>query len=432
MSSVATERSKIAHAIRVLAVPIVLGWMALTVITNVVVPSLEKVGEAHTVSMNAQDAPAFISMQHIGANFQEFDSDSNAMIILEGDKPLGADAHHYYDGLIKKLEADTAHVEHVADFWGDPLTASGAQSNDGKSAYVQLYLHGNMGETLANESVAAVRDIVDETPAAAGGEGLRHRRRAADRPTSTTPATRASSRSRSSRSCVIAVMLLLVYRSDRHHAPDPADGVHRTRRRPRDRRVPRLLRDHRALDVRDEPADADGRSPRAPTTRSSSSAGIRRPGATARTGKPRTTPCSTAPRTSCSGSGLTIAGAMLCLSFTRLPYFQTMGVPCAVGMLVAVVAALTLGPGGRSSSAADSACSNPNARSAPAAGAGSAPRWCAGPARSSSATLALALIGLLALPGYKTELRRAPVPARRHRRPTSDTPPPTGISTPPG
>ena len=44
------------------------------------------------------------------------------------------------------------------------------------------------------------------------------------------------------------------------------------------------------------------------------------------------------------GSGLTIAGAMYCLSFTRLPYFQTLGVPCAVGMLVAVFAALTLGP----------------------------------------------------------------------------------------
>ena len=44
------------------------------------------------------------------------------------------------------------------------------------------------------------------------------------------------------------------------------------------------------------------------------------------------------------GSGLTIAGAMVCLSFTRLPYFQTLGVPCAVGTLVAVLAALTLGP----------------------------------------------------------------------------------------
>ena len=133
--------------------PIVLGWLALTVITNVVVPPLEKVGEAHTVSMNAKDAPSSSSMQQIGSNFQEFDSDSNAMVILEGDQPLGADAHHYYDELIKKLEADTAHVEHVADFWGDPLTASGAQSNDGKSAYVQVYLRGNMGETLANESV---------------------------------------------------------------------------------------------------------------------------------------------------------------------------------------------------------------------------------------------------------------------------------------
>jgi RND superfamily putative drug exporter len=44
------------------------------------------------------------------------------------------------------------------------------------------------------------------------------------------------------------------------------------------------------------------------------------------------------------GSGLTIAGAMLCLSVTRLPYFQTLGVPCAIGTFVAVIAALTLGP----------------------------------------------------------------------------------------
>ena len=117
------ERSKIAHAIRVLAVPILLGWLVLTVLTNVFVPTLEKVGEAHTVSMNAHDAPAFIAMQKVGANFQEFDSDSNAMVILEGDKPLGADAHAYYDELIKKFEADPAHIEHVADFWSDPHRA---------------------------------------------------------------------------------------------------------------------------------------------------------------------------------------------------------------------------------------------------------------------------------------------------------------------
>ena len=44
------------------------------------------------------------------------------------------------------------------------------------------------------------------------------------------------------------------------------------------------------------------------------------------------------------GSGMTIAGATFCLSFTRLPYFQTLGIPLAVGMVVAVLVALTLGP----------------------------------------------------------------------------------------
>src|SRR5690606_7480343 len=43
-------------------------------------------------------------------------------------------------------------------------------------------------------------------------------------------------------------------------------------------------------------------------------------------------------------SGLTIAGAVLCLRFTRLPVYQTLGVPTAVGMVAAVLVAVTLVP----------------------------------------------------------------------------------------
>ncbi len=43
------------------------------------------------------------------------------------------------------------------------------------------------------------------------------------------------------------------------------------------------------------------------------------------------------------GSGLTIAGATFCLHFTKLPYFVSLGIPLAIGMVVAVFAALTLG-----------------------------------------------------------------------------------------
>src|SRR6201988_2942815 len=107
-------------------------------------------------------------MQRMGKVFHEFDSDSAATILLEGDKPLGDDAHRFYNTLVHKLEQDTKHVQHVQDFWGDPLTAAGSQSTDGKAAYVQVFLAGNQGEAKSLESVDAVRDMVNHTPAPPG------------------------------------------------------------------------------------------------------------------------------------------------------------------------------------------------------------------------------------------------------------------------
>lgn len=159
---------RIAGFIRDWSVPIAFVWLLVAVFTNVFVPQLEKVGEAHNVGLSSPDAPSLQAMKRMGKVFGEFDSDSAAMIVLEGEQTLGADAHRYYDSLVRGLSADTAHVQHVQDFWGDPLTAAGSQSNDGKAAYVQVYLAGNQGETLSLESVNAVRDIVDHTPAPSG------------------------------------------------------------------------------------------------------------------------------------------------------------------------------------------------------------------------------------------------------------------------
>ena len=46
-----TERPFIARAIHRLAVPIILGWVFVTVLVNVIVPRLEVVGEAHSAPM---------------------------------------------------------------------------------------------------------------------------------------------------------------------------------------------------------------------------------------------------------------------------------------------------------------------------------------------------------------------------------------------
>src|ERR1700752_4772780 len=130
----------IARAIRVLSVPFILGWLALTIVVNVVAPQLEEVGAAHSVAMTAKDAPSTIAMMRIGKNFQQFDSDTTAMVLLEGQDKLGDDAHGFYDTLIGKSSTDTTHIEHINNFRGDRLAAAGSQSADAKAAYVQLNL----------------------------------------------------------------------------------------------------------------------------------------------------------------------------------------------------------------------------------------------------------------------------------------------------
>jgi putative drug exporter of the RND superfamily len=76
-------REPIARAIRLLSVPILLFWLGLAALTNIVVPQLEAVGEAHAVSMSPDDAPAIQAMKRVGQVFGEFDTDSAVMIVLE-------------------------------------------------------------------------------------------------------------------------------------------------------------------------------------------------------------------------------------------------------------------------------------------------------------------------------------------------------------
>ncbi|PQM44774.1 Siderophore exporter MmpL4 [Mycobacterium talmoniae] len=168
MTTERTDTSFLARAIRMLSAPIILAWLAIAALLTFAVPSLEQVGKERAAPIMADYAPSVRAMKRIGEVFQESESDSTAMIVLEGDQPLGDAAHHYYDLLIRQLDNDPTHVRHVEDFWSDPLTAAGVQSADGKAAYVQVNLAGNEGEDLANESVRAVQGIVARTPAPPG------------------------------------------------------------------------------------------------------------------------------------------------------------------------------------------------------------------------------------------------------------------------
>ncbi|MGA5464806.1 RND family transporter [Mycobacterium sp. NPDC050041] len=389
----------IPRMIRALAVPIILGWIAVIAVVNVVVPQLEEVGQLRAVSMSPDDAPSMISMQQVGKVFEEGDSDSQVMIVLEGENPLGDDAHAYYDQLIDKLEADPAHVQSVQDFWSDPLTATGAQSSDGKAAYVQLKLAGNQGESLANESVDAVQAIVNSIPPPDGVKAYM-----------TGPAALAADQhiagDRSMRLIeavtftVIIVMLLLVYRSIMTLILVLVMVVLSLAA---SRGVVAFLGYYEIIGLSTFATNLLVTLAIAASTDYAIFL-IGRYQEARSVGEDKVTAYYTMFKGTAHvvlGSGLTIAGATFCLSFTRLPYFQTLGVPLAIGMVVAVLASLTLGSAIVVVASKFGALEPKRAlrtRGWRKVGA-AVVRW---PGPILIGTVALALIGLLTLPGYRT------------------------------
>jgi putative drug exporter of the RND superfamily len=394
-----SQPPRIARTIRRFSPLIILAWVAFTLVVTLAVPSLEQVGQEHSVSLSPNDAPAVQAMLRMGKDFKESDSDSFAMIVLEGQQPLGDDAHNYYAELVHELRKDPKHIEHVQDLWGDRLTAAGVQSTDGKAAYVQLNLAGNQGTPLGEESVAAVRNIVARTSPPPGVKVH-----------VTGPAPLVADTQHSGNTSILKItmvsvaviftMLLLVYRSITTVVTLMVTvGIELAAARG----IVAFLGHNNILVFstfvinllvslgiaagtdygifffgRYQEARQAGEDPE--TAYYTTYRGV--------------SPVVLA-------SGLTIAGAIFCLSFTRMPYFQTMGIPCALGMVVAVVVALTLVP----------------AVIAVGSGVGlfdpkrviGVRRWrrvgtmiVRWPVPILTAACAIALIGLLTLPGYKT------------------------------
>jgi putative drug exporter of the RND superfamily len=336
------HRPFIPHFIRIFAIPIILGWVVLTVVVNVAVPSLEVVGENHSAPMAPLDAPSMKAMMRMGHNFKEFNSNSTVMVVVESQQPLGPAAHHYYDDIVRKLRADPEHVQHIQDFWGDRFTAAGAQSADAKGAYVQVNIAGNQGTTQANKSVEAVRKVVQNEPAPPGVKAY-----------VTGPAALSDDMHVIGNASLakitlftlaaIAIMLLLVYRSIvttliqlfmTFVALACARGI------------VAVLGYNNAFGLTTFAANI--------LTMLAIAAGtdygiflIGRYQEARAAGEDRESAYYTTFRGVAPvvlGSGLTIAGATYCLSFARLPWFNTMGPPVAIGMIVVVAAGLTLGP----------------------------------------------------------------------------------------
>ena len=281
---------------------------------------------------------------------------------------------------------------HIKDFWGDELTRHAAQSADGKAAYVQVIL------AAGNESIEAVQHIVAQTPAPQGVKAfvtgpaaiIADMSHSGDRTIATITLVSLA---------VIFITLLLVYRSVitvillllvvgielqvargivafiGHHGIIGLSTL-----------AVNLLVSLVIAAGTDYGIFFVGRYQEA-----------------RQAGKDRETAYYTTYRGVAKvvvASGLTIAGALFCLIFTRLPSFYVLAVPCAVGVLVAVAVAITLIPAVLTVGSRFGLFEPKrkiNVRVWRRVGTAIV-RW---PAPILVATLAVTLVGLLTLPGYR-------------------------------
>ena len=335
------RRPFVARTIRKYSLVVALAWVALLIAVNVVVPQLEPVTEANRGPLVPLDAPSAKALIHTGEVFNESDSNSLLMVVLEGSHKLGETDHSFYHELVAKLKRDK-HIQYVMDLWGEGTTAAGVQSNDGQASYTLVRVAGSQGSSLSDESIHTVRDLVSQVKTPPGLKVY----------VSGAAPLSADMLEVGNKSLItimfvtiicITVMLLLVYRSIAtallilsmvmmelicgrgvvsflafHKFTQISEFasnilVSLILGAGTDYAIFLIGRYHEARHAGENPESAYY----------SAVGGVSHV---------------------ILGSGLAVAGATFCLRFTRLNYFNTCGIPCAAAMLTAVAAALTFGP----------------------------------------------------------------------------------------
>ncbi len=324
------------------AIWIVTCWVAGAGIANLAVPQLEHVVKTHSRAFMPADSTSSISARGAAELLGEHPSNNLNYVVLERDQPLTDEDRGFYDRLVGILRADTEHVHSITDLWSDPATSSTAQSTDGRAVTVMTRLSGMLGTSQATDSVSALRDTVERLGPPPGlrtfvtgpGATITDEFAAIDRQMLGITAATVG---------LILLLLLVVYRSPVGAAiPLISVGLALAVARP----VVAALGDSGAAEVSlFSVALLAAMMLGAGTDYAIFLIGRYHEGR--RRDRPVTESLEDAYRGVAPvivGSALTIAAALACLNFAHVGMFRSTGIPCAIGVLVAMLASLTLTP----------------------------------------------------------------------------------------
>ncbi|WP_076482527.1 MMPL/RND family transporter [Williamsia sterculiae] len=136
-------------------------WIVVAGILNIAVPQIHTVAATRSADFIPRDAPAVEALQNMGVKFQESTSSGTAYVVLHDQRGLDDADHAFYTSLVERLRQDSSHVQSVQDLWNDKAAAAAALSPDRTTVYALVRLTGDTGTSASVKSVAAVRDIAN-------------------------------------------------------------------------------------------------------------------------------------------------------------------------------------------------------------------------------------------------------------------------------
>ena len=324
------------------AIWIVAVWLVAAGAANLMVPQLEHVVENRARSFLPADSASSVAASAAAELFGESRSNNLNLVVLERVQPLNDQDRRFYQNLIATLRADTQHVNTVTDLWSDPATATAGQSADRRAVTIMLRLSGMIGTSEATDSVAALRNTLTRLGPPQGlhsyvtgpGATIADEFTAIDRQMLGITAATVG---------LIMLLLLIVYRSLVAAAiPLISVGVAIAVARP----IVAALGEADRVEVSlFSVALLAAMLLGAGTDYAIFLIGRYQEGR--RRGDEWSKSLVDAYRGVApviSGSALTIAGALACLSMAHVGIFRSTGIPCAIGVLVAMLASLTLTP----------------------------------------------------------------------------------------
>ena len=322
---------------------LVLGlWIIVAAGLNLVAPRLEQVAVQKSGPLMPDSAPSLLAVKNMGIQFGESQASAIGYVVLEDDRGFNDADRTYYDEIVTKLRSNTSQIDSVQDLLSDPATAHIAASQDGKAVYATVRFDGGVGSAAQREGQSFVRALIDHTPKPAGLAVYQ-----------TGPAPTIGDEIAAQEHSVtlittviigmIVLLLLCIYRRfSTILVPLISVGLALAVSRP----IVALLGMHAGLDISIFSvmllaAIVLGAGTDYAVFLLSGYHQGRRQGRSSHESIVMTA-------TQISGiivaSGLTVAASCAVMSATQIVLFRTTGLPCSIGVIVAVLAALTLVP----------------------------------------------------------------------------------------